>query len=350
MAFGHLPTHTVTMQNPDWENEVSALRGQITHIKRLVKSLLILVVIIMALFSLSTIYLASNNKKAPEREILIYKSDSAGVPAAALVWAYEVPDSLTLFGEPFPIYRPDVAERLDMELLITVYRHSATLLAFKRSQNLFKRMRPILVEEGIHEDFLYLAVAESNLGMVISPAGASGIWQFMAETGRSYGLEVNHEIDERYHIEKSTRAAARYLKDAYKSTGSWILAAAGYNMGTFGIQRQMEQQGMPGYFDLRLNQETARYIFRIMAIKLFWENPTAFGYTEAAISAYPLIPSRPVVLSERTDLMAYARENGYSYYLIRELNPWVRGSVLPATAVRPYTIQVPENLLQTNAN
>jgi len=338
------------MQNPDWEKEVVTLRGQVAHIRRLVRSLLVLVLIVLGIFSLSAIYFFRTPVEGTEKEVIIYRSDSIPPASGALVWAYQVPDSLSLFGETFPIHRPDVAERLDMELLITVYRHSATLLAFKRSHSLFEIMRPILKEAGIPEDFLYLAVAESNLGMVVSPAGAAGIWQFMAETGRSYGLEVTYEIDERYHIEKSTRAATRYLKDAYKATGSWILAAAAYNMGTFGLLRQVELQGMPGYFDLRLNPETARYVFRIMAIKLFWEDPTAFGYTAAAIGPYPGIPTSTLTITERTDLMSFARENGYSYYILRELNPWIRGATLPASSVRPYTIRVPEAFLQTNVN
>lgn len=271
-----------------------------------------------------------------------HPADMPDVPGTPhLVINYPLPDTITLFGEPVPLSRPDIRERLDLEMLVTIYRHSSTLLGLKRSPRYFSRFEKILAEEGLPSDFKYLAVAESNLGFVVSPAGAAGIWQFMPETGKQYGLEVNDKVDERYHVEKSTRAACRFLKNAHREFNSWINASASYNMGVAGLKKQIDFQKTNSYFDLRLNQETSRYVFRILAIKLIWSQPEAFGYPKAAITPYEEIPTRTLRITQPVNLVEWAKEQGTTYYMIRELNPWIRDYQLTPKAGSFYEVALP---------
>jgi hypothetical protein len=255
--------------------------------------------------------------------------------------SYQLPTDFTLFGEPVPMQRPDIQERLDQEMLITLYRHSSTLLAFKRTPRVFAQIVPILKEEGLPEDFKYLAIAESNLGPAISPAGAAGVWQIMPETATQFGLEVNERVDERFHLEKSTRVACRYLKDAQRQLASWLSAAAAYNMGTNGFKKQTEEQKTTDYFQLRLNSETARYIFRIAAIKMIWTQPESFGYGSALQQPYSQIPVRKVAMNEAVDWVDWAIQNQTSYYLLRELNPWIRDRKFSPLANKSYEVLLP---------
>ena len=199
------------------------------------------------------------------------------VPHAVVV-APAIPSHMTLAGEEVPLNDFGVREALDRELIVNTYRHSGTILYMKRASRWFPVIKPILAEEGVPEDFKYLAVIESGLSQVVSPAGASGFWQFLKKTGPEYGLEVSSTVDERYHVEKATRAACLYLKEAYEKFGSWSLAAASYNMGMSGVTKRLKEQGVDNYWDLHLNSETARYVYRILAVKKVLESPASFGF------------------------------------------------------------------------
>ncbi len=190
----------------------------------------------------------------------------------------EIPDEVYLFGEKLPLENFEVYERLDREMIVNAYWHSATILALKRANRWFPVIEPILKRNNIPVDFKYLAVAESNLENVISPAGATGFWQFIKSAATQYGLEVNDEVDERYDVEKSTEAACRYLKDAYQKFGSWTMAAAAYNAGMNGIDKWSSLQKTTNYYNLVLGIETSRYIARVAAIKIIMENPQKYGF------------------------------------------------------------------------
>src|SRR5690606_18501972 len=202
-----------------------------------------------------------------------------------------LPEDLTLAGEEVPFNDPDIYERFDRELHVNTYWQSQTILFFKRVHRYFPIIEPILKEHGIPEDFKYLALIESGLTNVVSPAGATGFWQILESTGKSYGLEINKEIDERYDIEKSTIAAAKYLKEAYEEFGSWTLAAASYNMGIYGVQKQLKRQHATDYYGLTLNAETSRYVFRIIALKEIIENPVKYGFHFREKDLYQTIPT-----------------------------------------------------------
>ena len=193
------------------------------------------------------------------------------------VFSFVKPDNLNFAGEDIPLYSSEIWERFDNELLRNVYFQSNTLLYLKKANKFFPIIEPILKKHGIPDDFKYLAVIESGLENVVSPSGAAGFWQIMKKTAREYGLEVNDEIDERYNLEKSTIAACNYLNDAYKQFGNWTIAAASYNMGRGGINKRLKEQRVDNYYDLYLNSETARYIFRIIAIKEILQNPKKYG-------------------------------------------------------------------------
>lgn len=253
------------------------------------------------------------------------------------------PDALTFAGEPVPLAIVDVAERLDRELLANSYMHTSTLLGLKRMQRYLPQIRKTLQEEDVPQDFVYLALAESLLSQVTSPAGASGFWQLMPDTARGYGLLVNSEVDERYHVQKATLAACRYLKSAKKRFGSWTLAAAAYNRGVGGIQRAMAKQGVDSYYDLYLNDETSRYMFRILALKEVLGNPSKYGFDLPKEQGYNPLPSRSVtVTSSIPDLPKYALENGTNYKTLRLYNPWIKNYTLTVAPGKEYVLQLPE--------
>ncbi len=194
------------------------------------------------------------------------------------VYALDVPTDLNFAGEQLPLDNPDIYERMDRELLVNTYWQSNGLLMFKRAQKYFPIIEPILKENGIPEDFKYLAVIESGLTNAVSPAGARGFWQIMKTTGRENGLEINSNVDERYHLEKATKVACKYLKEAKSKFGNWTLAAASYNAGKAGIGRRLEEQSVSDYYDLLLGEETGRYMFRIVALKEILTNAEKYGF------------------------------------------------------------------------
>lgn len=251
--------------------------------------------------------------------------------------------SYTFAGERVPIENHDIKERLDRELTVNSYRHSSTILNIKASQRYFPEIERILAEENVPDDFKYLAVAESALQNVTSPAGAKGIWQFMKGTGVEYGLEINSEIDERYHLEKSTRAACKYLKKYKEKLGSWTLAAAAYNMGYSRTKSSLETQKMRNYYELNINQETSRYLFRILAFKEILSNPEKFGFYIDSADRYQPMDQFYVdtVDGNISNWGDYANEKGISYRSLKVYNPWLMKTSLSNSRKKSYLIKIP---------
>lgn len=246
-------------------------------------------------------------------------------------------------GEPLPMENFDVRERLDRELLVNTYWHSSTLLNIKNSYKYFPLIERILMENGVPDDFKYLAVAESNLRNETSPAGAKGFWQFMKNTGEFYGLEINSEVDERFHLEKATRAACKYILDYKKRFGSWTLAAAAYNMGGTSLARFLESQRARQFYDLNVSEETNRYVFRLVAIKEILKNPKDFGfYIEAEDLYQPMENYRVVEVSEPVPSWGdFAVEHSTTYRLLKVYNPWLLDSKLTNRNKKTYEVRLP---------
>ena len=255
----------------------------------------------------------------------------------------DVPRSVVFCGDTIDLTRYDRHERMDRELLAFSYMHSTSIQTIKRANRYFPIVEPILKECGIPDDFKYLMAIESGANpFARSHAGASGLWQIMPTTGKELDLVVNNYIDERYDIEKSTRAACKFFKEAYARFGDWVSVAAAYNAGQGRISQQRKHQYTDEMLDLRLVEETARYVYRIFAIKMLFNNPRNFGFYLKASDLYPIIPCRKVNVSrDITDLARWAKSQGTTYALIRDLNPWIRDSSLRCHG-RTYTILVPD--------
>ena len=265
------------------------------------------------------------------------------------VFALSIPENHDFAGEAVPLHDPEVYERLDREMLVNTYWQSNGLLMLKRANRYFPLIEQILAEEGVPDDFKYLALIESGLTNVVSPAGATGFWQILKSTGQEYGLEVNKEVDERYHVERSTRAACAYLKDAHSRFGNWTLAAASYNMGMNGLARQMEQQNANSYYDLLLNSETRRYVFRILAVKKIFSDPAKFGFQYRDRDLYkPLETKELRIDSNLNDLVSFANSQGISYKTLRYYNPWLRGNSLTVQNGSAYSILIPDSAQSSN--
>lgn len=268
---------------------------------------------------------------------------SYGEEPSYKVYALELPDSLSFAGEIVPLHSPDLKERLDRELLVNTYWQSNMMLLLKRANKYFPTIEKILKEEGVPTDLKYLSVIESGLENVISPAGAKGFWQIMRTTGREYGLEVNSNVDERYHIVSSTRMAAQYLKKAKDKFGSWTLAAASYNRGMSGIQRNLNAQEVESYFDLLLGKETSRYVFRILAVKEIIENPSKYGYVFDNTDLYYSVPVRYHGLDTAiSNLTSFAQKMGINYKILKIHNPWLLQNHLNNKSRKYYEIAIPE--------
>jgi soluble lytic murein transglycosylase-like protein len=257
--------------------------------------------------------------------------------------AIKLPKHLTFAGEQVPLMDDDVRERMDRELLVNSYWHSQTLQNLKLANRWFPIIETILRQNGVPEDFKYLAVAESNLRNVVSPARATGVWQLLEGTAEGYGLTVNGEIDERYDVERATHAACAYLKEAYERyDGNWTLAAASYNMGMAGVDRELRQQKVESYYDLYLNTETSRYLFRIMAFKLIYQQHERFGFILEQEDYYsPLDYYVVEVNSSITDIAQWAKDQGTTYKAVKLLNPWLRSDRLTVSTGKVYEIKLP---------
>jgi membrane-bound lytic murein transglycosylase D len=254
------------------------------------------------------------------------------------------PTSIDFAGEETPLQISDVRERLDRELLVNANLDASTLLIIKRANRAFPIIEPILKRNNVPDDFKYLAVIESSLMNAVSPAGAKGVWQFMPETAKESGMEVNDIVDERYHLEKATEAACQYLINAKQKFGSWTLAAASYNGGMNGVNKQIEMQKVTNYYDLLLNDETSRYVFRILALKEIMRNPEKFGFTVNSDELYVNLPSKKIVVdSTITDLAAFAKSQGINYKILKIHNPWLRDKKLMNASKKKYEIEIPLN-------
>ncbi len=259
------------------------------------------------------------------------------------VKAIRIPENLEFAGERVPVENFDTREGLDMELLINTYWHSQTFLNIKKANRYFPVIEKILKKNNIPDDFKYLAIAESGLSNAVSPKRAAGFWQLLEETAKENGLEVSKEVDERYHLEKSTIAACKFFKESYAKYGNWTLAAASFNAGVRGIDRQIERQKQDNYYDLLLDEETARYIFRVLALKLVLSNPAEYGFHFDEDDLYPEIPYYSVeVDSAITDIAKYAELHSTNYKILKYLNPWLRENYLSNKNRKVYKIKIPE--------
>jgi len=260
------------------------------------------------------------------------------------VYALDIPKKLDFAGEPMPLDKPDIRERIDRELLVNTYWQSNGLLLIKRSKKYFPIIEPILKKYGVPDDFKYLAVIESGLTQAVSPAKATGFWQILKSTGKELGLEINANIDERYHIEKSTEAACRYLTSAKEIMGSWTLAAAAYNAGNHGVKKHLTQQKVDNYYDLLLGQETGRYVFRIVALKHILENAKSYGFNYEDKHLYKVQETNLVVVDTPvTSFPDFAKGFGITYKELKRHNPWLRERHLNNASKKPYEIKIQKN-------
>lgn len=262
-----------------------------------------------------------------------------------LLKPFPIPETIFFAGEEMPLWNYDVRERFDRELMVNSFFHSQTLKYLKKSKRYFEIIDPILKADTIPLDFKYLALAESGLDeRAVSDAGAVGLWQFLAGTAREYGLEVNKEVDERYHIEKATKAACRYLKDSYEIYGNWTMVAASYNAGRRGVDQQIERQKEHNYYDLLLNDETARYVYRITSLKTIMENPEQYGLHVNDDDYYPTINYRKIEINSGVeDFADFAKNQGINYKILKDFNPWLRQAYLTNKSGKKYTLKIADS-------
>ena len=254
----------------------------------------------------------------------------------------ELPESMDFCGEEVPLDLFYVRERLEREIMVNSYRHSGTILLLKRTTRWFPVMEPIMEKNGLPEDFKYLAMIESELTNAVSPSKAVGFWQFLEGTGKDYGLEINKEVDMRYSVEKETVAACKYLKDSYRKFGSWTAAAAAFNCGNGRITKTKEEQRVDSYYDMILPEETQRYVFRILALKLITENPEKYGYQIGDNGWYRPLESKTVtVVQSIPNLTDFAYDQGTNLKLLKYFNPWLRSNSLTVSAGNSYEIKIP---------
>lgn len=294
-----------------------------------VLSLIIVAKIVFVVFALSALKTDNTDKKEIEPDLKY-------APV-------KLPKSVTFAGERMPLELFDVQESLDRELQSNAFFHSQTIRYIKLAPRYFPIIEPILKKEGIPDDFKYLAVAESGLNpRAVSPANAVGFWQILEGTAKDYSLEINSEIDERYHIEKSTAVFCKYIKDSYRRFGTWTMAAAAYNGGNARIERQIERQKLSNFYDMLFAEETRRYIFRIAALKLILEEPEKYNFEVKNDEKYPFIKTRDVEINGAVaDFGAYAINQGINYKYLKDFNPWLRDDKLTNAKAKKYTVKIP---------
>ncbi|WP_207496405.1 lytic transglycosylase domain-containing protein [Aridibaculum aurantiacum] len=297
-------------------------------------------VIIFVLGMIAGIFLISQlafreDKRKPEDE----KTEAA---AAKAITPPKVPKQMTLFGEKVPLERQEIREAFDRELIYNYYNEGHILYILKLADRYFPQIEATLKAHGVPDDFKYLCVAESNLQNLVSRVGASGFWQFMKETAPGYNLEVNENTDERYHVEKSTEAACKYLKAAYAKFGNWTAAAASYNCGMGGYNGAATFQRTMNYYDLLLPEETNKYIFRILAFKQILGNANSLGFQLSKDDLYGQFPTKTVTVNGSiSNLVQWAADRGTNYKMVKKLNPWIRGRTLVAKPGKTYEIKLP---------
>jgi len=252
------------------------------------------------------------------------------------------PTSIDFAGENTPLNISDVRERFERELLINANLDATTLLIIKRANRAFSVIEPILKQNNVPDDFKYLAVIESGLINAVSPSGAKGVWQFMPETAKEKGMEVNDIVDERYHLEKATQAACDYFIKSKEKFGTWTMAAASYNGGMSGISKQIDIQKATNYYDLLLNDETSRYVFRILALKEIMQNPEKFGFLVEKQDLYSALPTKKMEVDTTiSDLASFAIQQGVNYKILKIHNPWLRDKKLDNPIRKKYIIEIP---------
>lgn len=290
-------------------------------------------VLALALSIFATLAFTTLEESASEQQCLKQQVES-----------FDIPKNVDFAGEKIPLTRFDLRERFDREITAIVYQHSFTSLSIKRSNQYFPVIEPILKRNGIPDDFKYLALIESNFNLIaVSPVKAAGIWQLMPATAKELGLEITDEIDERYDVEKSTQAACVYLKRAYAKFGDWVIVAASYNAGMGRLSEEMEQQGTDKFYNLWLNNETSRYVFRILAMKAFLQNPKAYGYNIKKNQFYPTVRMDEVLVdSTISDLSAFAKQHGVPYVLLKQYNIWLRSRSFQNKNRKTYKILIPK--------
>ncbi|CAL2082033.1 lytic transglycosylase domain-containing protein [Tenacibaculum sp. 190524A05c] len=258
------------------------------------------------------------------------------------VKAIKVPEYIEFAGERVPLEKADIFERLDRELLVNTYWQSNALLLIKRANKFFPLIEPLLKKYNLPDDFKYLCVAESALIQVPSHKGAAGYWHFLRATGRQYGLEVNDNVDERYNLELSTKAAAKYLNDSKRKFGSWTLAAAGYNAGNARISKRLKEQKVSNYYDLLLNVETGRYVFRILALKEIMTNPKKYGFLYEKEDLYTFPKVKEIIVDTAIDDIAdFAKQYNITYKELKLVNPWLRETKLVNRSAKEYKLKIP---------
>ncbi len=300
-----------------------------------IRFLSIITFLILAFFLMNT---TQKDKKQNPKENPINKSVSEHYEIKTL----KIPEHLNFAGEVVPLEKSDIKERMDRELLVNTYWQSNGLLLIKRANKFFPIIEPLLVKHNLPDDFKFLALAESGLQNVKSPSGAAGFWQFLKGTAKEYNLEVNGNIDERYNLEKATEMAAEYLKASKEKFGSWTLAAAAYNAGNRKISTRLSQQKVKNYYDLLLNSETSRYVFRIIALKEIITNPKKYGfvYDQEDLYTYPKV--RTIVVDyEIPNLVNFAKKYNITYKELKLVNPWLRETKLNNKSKKQYLIKIP---------
>ncbi len=258
------------------------------------------------------------------------------------IQSYPLPENLNFAGESVPIHIPDVYERMDRELMVNAYWHSNSLLMIKRVNKYFPIIEPILKKYNVPADFKYIAVIESGLINATSPAGAKGIWQIMKSTAKDFKLEVNNNVDERYHLEKTTELACKYFLEAKEKFGSWTLAAASYNSGRARIARYLSTQQVDNYYDLLLGEETGRYVFRILAMKELLNNPERYGFEVPETHMYKRVVTRKLPVDTAiSNLASFAKMHQVNYKELKIFNPWLLENHLNNKSRKQYYIEVP---------
>lgn len=303
-------------------------------------------VFVIGLLAIAMLLINANKAKTESEDIVLDNSTTETTtkedPTKDYnIYALDLPENPSFAGETVPMNDHEVYERIDREFLVNTYWQSNGLLLIKRANKYFPIIEPILKENNIPDDFKYLAVIESGLQNVTSPAGAKGFWQILRSTGRELHLEVNSNIDERYHLEKATRAACNYLQKAKDKFGSWTLAAAAYNAGNGRISKELNKQLVSNYYDLLLTEETARYVPRIVAIKYILSNPKKYGFNFEDKHLYTQTPTKNITVDTTiNNLASFAKNHGMNYKELKKLNPWLLQNTLNNASNRTYNLKV----------
>ena len=298
---------------------------------------------LVAIIMVSSLFIFST-EKVTETKTQPQSTSASNTSETYQIKALKIPSGLNFAGELVPLDKEGVRERIDRELLVNTYWQSNGLLMFKRANKYFPIIEPILKENGVPDDFKYLAVIESGLQNVTSPAGARGVWQLMKTTAKENGLEVNSNVDERYHLEKATKVACDYLKEAKEKFGSWTMAAAAYNAGRTGMQRKINAQQVTDYYDLLLGEETSRYVPRIIALKEILSNPKKYGFLFDSEDLYTTSDVKVVkVDTVITNIASFSKQFDINYKILKAYNPWLRENKLNNASRKMYEIKIPVN-------